>query len=184
MCSRSEEPLTVSQQFMPESAAFVCGHCKGSSFPLSDIAPFRLALENKAPKWEGRGSKVQNGLFYKINKEKNEEKNGTRVSSPNSLLQSHCFAAEFLSSCSIGTCLGIAAPSRWDLEGCSSWGCTVLSSPFAFPSFLPVAVTALRCINTFFLFQHSLLFFSQQLEELMCRDKTGEGGTQHFPVSP
>lgn len=60
----------------------------------------------------------------------------------------------------------------------------MLSSPFAFPSFLPAALTALCCINTFFPFQHSLLFFSRQLEELMCRDKTGEGGTQHCPVSP
>lgn len=182
MCSRSEGPLTVSQQFMPESAAFVCGCCKGSSFPSSDIAPFRLALENKAPKWGGgwRGGKVTKWPFCKLKKEKMKEENGTRGSSPNPCCNHTALLPEFLSSWSIGTCLGIAAPSRWDLRGCSSWGCTVLSSP----SFLPVAVTALCCRNIFFPLLHSLLFFSWQLEELMGRDKTGEGATQHSPVSP
>lgn len=74
MCSRSEEPLTVSQQFMPESAAFVCGRCKGSSFPLSDISPFRLALENKAPKWGGKRGGRLNKMVFSQNKERKKLK--------------------------------------------------------------------------------------------------------------
>lgn len=95
MCSRSEGPLTVSQQFMPESAAFVCGCCKGSSFPSSDIAPFRLALENKAPKWGGGadGGEGYKMAFLQTKERKNERRKWHKRELPKSLLQSHCFAA-------------------------------------------------------------------------------------------
>lgn len=158
------------------------GAARAAPSPRLTLLHSGLLWRIKHPSGEGgrMGGKVTKWPFCKLKKEKMKEENGTRGSSPNPCCNHTALLPEFLSCWSIGTCLGIAAPSRWDLRGCSSWGCTVLSSP----SFLPVAVTALCCRNIFFPLLHSLLFFSWQLEELMGRDKTGEGATQHSPVSP